>query len=152
MVKDVNKIPTLINNLDKGEERILRKVGSFMEGKIKEKIHKKDHPEWEDITDETKKRKKSTKILFDTGKLVNSITHKLDAKISSVLIGVFQASIKVGDVVGEEAVNIAAVHEYGSPKRGIPCRSFIRSTFDEKKDEAEKLIISEENKILKKYS
>lgn len=50
-------------------------------------------------------------------------------------------SVKVG-VVGEQASEdrggitlseLAAVHEYGSPKRGIPERSFIRSTLDAKK-------------------
>lgn len=50
--------------------------------------------------------------------------------------------VKVG-VIGTAAqsahegisnVELAAVHEFGSPDRGIPERSFIRSTYDEKRD------------------
>ncbi len=31
-------------------------------------------------------------------------------------------------------VQIGAIHEFGAPEKNIPQRSFIRSTFDEKKD------------------
>lgn len=52
------------------------------------------------------------------------------------------AYVKVG-VLGEaedrdggvSAVELATIHEYGAPAAGIPERSFLRRTFDRKKDE-----------------
>jgi hypothetical protein len=42
-----------------------------------------------------------------------------------------------GDITYGE---LAAVHEYGSPKRGIPERSYIRSTFEAKRKEYESFL------------
>jgi phage gpG-like protein len=89
---------------------------------------------------------------MDTGHLRNSITHKVEKDKDRVLVGIFSASAEAGDTTGDEAVMIAAVHEFGSPKQKIPKRSYIRSTFDDKKDVTEKLIEAEVNKILKRYS
>ena len=156
-VKDVNKIPALLNSLDGETERILRKAGAFMEGAIRDTITK-GRPEWDKLTDATIKRKtirgkKGDKKLMDTGAMRNSVTHKAEPEKDRVLVGIFRATAEVGeDIKGEEAVSIAAVHEFGSPKRGIPKRSFIRSTFDEKKDETGKLIESEVDKVLRRYS
>lgn len=36
-------------------------------------------------------------------------------------------------------VGLAAIHEYGAPKAGIPERSFIRSTFAARKDDVKRL-------------
>lgn len=36
-------------------------------------------------------------------------------------------------------LEVAAVHEFGAPAAGIPARSFIRATFDEKRDEIARL-------------
>ncbi len=44
---------------------------------------------------------------------------------------------------------IAAVHEYGSTKRGIPPRPFLRTTEDEKKGSWKKFIESGARRILK---
>ncbi|MHC1623443.1 MAG: phage virion morphogenesis protein [Candidatus Methanospirareceae archaeon] len=158
-IKDTNKIPTLLNEVKDEKERILRKAGAFMEGAIKDTITKgKPDSEWPRLQDATIRRKtirgkKGDKKLMDTGAMRNSVTHKVESDKDRVLVGIFRASAEVGEnITGEEAVNIAAVHEFGSPKRGIPKRSFIRSTFDEKKDEAEKLIEKEVNKMLTKPS
>lgn len=151
-VKDTNRIPALLNKLKGEKERILRKAGAFMEGEIKKTITS-GRPDWKKLNPATIKRKKSSKPLMDTGAMRNAVTHKAEPENDRVLVGIFRASAEVGEnIKGEEAVNIAAVHEFGSPKRGIPKRSFIRSTFDEKKDEAEKLIESEVGKVLKQYS
>lgn len=45
-----------------------------------------------------------------------------------------------GEVVGElSLLQIAAIHEYGSKRAGVPERSFIRRTFNVKRDELVKL-------------
>ncbi len=36
---------------------------------------------------------------------------------------------------GSDEVLIGSVHEFGSPERGIPERSFLRSTFNEKRED-----------------
>lgn len=72
-------------------------------------------------------------------------TRERDTGLSKLKLTISQLqtkpSVKVG-VVGEKASEdrggitlseLAAVHEYGSPKAGIPERSFIRSTLDAKK-------------------
>ena len=151
-VKDTNHIPALLNELKGEKERILRKTGAFLEGEIKKTITS-GRPDWKKLKPATIKHKKSSKPLMDTGAMRNAVTHKVEPKNDRVLVGIFRASAEVGaDIKGEEAVNVAAVHEWGSPKRGIPKRSFIRSTFDEKKDEAGKLMESEVDKVLRKYS
>ncbi len=59
--------------------------------------------------------------------------------------GIETAHVKVG-VIGSEAsaahggtgltnVEIATIHEFGAPRAGIPERSFIRSTFQVRRDE-----------------
>jgi phage gpG-like protein len=45
-------------------------------------------------------------------------------------------------------VELAAVHEFGSPSRNIPARSFIRRTFDLKKDAIERTIGALVRKII----
>lgn len=55
--------------------------------------------------------------------------------------------VKVG-VLGKSApregaidnVGLAVVHEFGVPSKGIPSRPFLRSTFDAKKDDWNKLL------------
>jgi len=130
-IRDENHIPDLLNSLPKEKEQILRLVGSFLEGKIKEKITHGD-PSWPSLKPETVKRKGSSKPLIDTGKLRNSITHKVEG--DAVLVGVF----------AEDVCVYAAVHEFGSPKKNIPQRSYLRKTFDEQKEEIERLI---DNKV-----
>ncbi|RLI74767.1 hypothetical protein DRO97_05075 [Archaeoglobales archaeon] len=136
MIKDINKIPDLLNSLEKEKEEILKKAGAFLEGAIKETITK-GRPEWSPLKPETIKRKGSSKPLIDTGKLRASITHRIEGNI-----------IKVG-VFGEEAL-IAAVHEFGSPKKNIPQRSFIRVTADEKEKDLQKLVDEEVEKVIRR--
>lgn len=138
MIKDEDKIKELLDKLQQEKERILRLAGSFLEGKIKEKITLSD-PEWPPLKPETVKRKKSSKPLIDTGRLRNSITHKIEE--DKALVGVF----------GEEVVVYAAVHEFGAPRKNIPQRSYLRKTFDEQKDQLEKLVIAEVEKVLKRF-
>ena len=145
-IKDRDRTADLINALSEGKERILREVGAFLEGKIKETITK-GRPEWPPLSPETlearrKKGRFSTKPLLDTGHLRNSVTHKVEG--NAVKVGVF----------GEEAI-IAAVHEFGTTRAGrghkvsIPARPFIRPTVDENIEEVEKIVGREVEKVIK---
>ena len=139
MIRDVNKIPELLNALPKEKEQILRKAGAFLEGAIKQKITEGD-PSWPPLKPETIKRKGSSKPLIDTGKLRASITHKVED--DKALVGIFSG----------EALNYAAVHEFGAPRKNIPERSYLRKTFDEKKDEIERLIDAEIEKVIRRHT
>jgi len=137
MIKDVNKIPAFLSSLPSEKERLLRLVGAFLEGKVKLTIQQ-GRPEWPPLKPETIKRKGSSKPLIDTGKLMNSITHKVEKSV-----------VKVG-VFGEYAV-VAAVHELGSAVRNIPARPYLKPTLDENEKNIELLIKSEIEKLLDKY-
>ena len=139
MIKDKNNIPDLLNSLPKEKERILRLAGRFLEGKIKE-LFIKTPSEWPSLKPETIKRKGSSKPLIDTGRLSNSITHKVEG--DKALVGIF----------GGEVLIYAAVHEFGSPKKNIPQRSYLRLGFDKNKEEIEKLIDAEIEKVLRRFS
>jgi len=139
MIRDVNKIPELLNALPKEKEQILRKAGAFLEGAIKQKITEGD-PSWPPLKPETIKRKGSSKPLINTGKLRASITHKVED--DKALVGIFSG----------EALNYAAVHEFGAPRKNIPERSYLRKTFDEKKDEIERLIDAEIEKVIRRHT
>ena len=54
-----------------------------------------------------------------------------------VRVGVLDDGPKTGATAGGRAtlVGVAALHEYGAPAAGIPQRSFIRATVDEKRSE-----------------
>lgn len=139
MIKDVNKIPELLNSLPDEKERILKLAGAFLEGKIKE-LFTKTPSEWPPLKPETIKRKGSSKPLIDTGRLRNSITHKVEE--DKALVGIF----------GGEVLVYAAVHEFGSPRKNIPERSFLRLGFDKSKEEIEKLLDAEIEKVLRRHT
>jgi len=160
-IHDRNNIPRLLNAFPKEKERILRLAGAFLEGKIKEKIQQGD-PEWKPLHPFTIQRKKSDKPLIDTGThILNRITHKVEGDV-----------VKVG-VFGESAL-IASVHEFGAKIRVtekmrkflhaqglhlrkatehivIPQRSYLRKTFDEQKDEIERLIDGKVKTVVEKF-
>jgi phage gpG-like protein len=159
-IHDRNNIPRLLNAFPKEKEQILRVAGAFLEGKIKELITETPS-EWPKLHPFTIQRKKSDKPLIDTGKLRNSITHKVEG--DTVKVGVF----------GEEAL-IASVHEFGCKIRvtekmrkflhaqglhlrkdteyiTIPQRSFLRLGFDKNKEEIEQLIGEEVKAVVEKF-
>lgn len=139
MIKDRNNIPDLLNSLQREKEQVLRKAGAFLEGKIKE-LFTKTPSEWPPLKPETIRRKGSSKPLIDTGRLRNSITHKVEG--DKALVGIF----------GGEVLVYAAVHEFGSPKKNIPERSFLRLGFDKNKEEIERLIDAEIEKVLRRHT
>lgn len=54
------------------------------------------------------------------------------AEIIAALEELTKTSVRVGifGKTGSEIVNRAFIHEYGAPRRNIPERSFLRSSFD----------------------
>ncbi len=55
-------------------------------------------------------------------------------KIYNLVRKVDGASVRAGALDGPSS-EIATIHEYGAPKAGIPERSFVRSTFRDKRGE-----------------
>lgn len=129
MIRDEDRTPEFLNDMQNKIEKTLRLAGSYLEGKIKEKITNTD-PEWPPLKPETIKRKGSSKPLIDTGKLRNSIVHNVELEKKRVLVGVFS----------QDVATYAAVHEFGAPRRNIPQRSYLRKTFDEEVENLSKLI------------
>ena len=142
-VEDKNNIPELLKSLPQEKERILRLAGAFLEGKVKE-IIQRGRPDWPPLKPSTIRCKGSDKPLIDTGKLLNSITHKVE-----------DDTVKVG-VFGEYCI-VAAVQEFGTNRAGrnrnvvIPARPYLRPTFDENKEEIERLIGSEVQAVIEKF-
>ncbi len=90
-------------------------------------------PGWTPLKPATIKRKKSSKPLIQYGDLRQSINVKPIVR-GSVFVGVPRAAIRKRGQKGKSLMNIAAVHEYGAPKAGIPARPFIFSTLNERRD------------------
>lgn len=70
------------------------------------------------------------------------------ASQSFVKVGVLSdGKLHEGDTIG--AAGLAAVHEFGSPSRKIPERSFLRSTLSNKKDDFNAWVKSNGDNIFK---
>lgn len=80
----------------------------------------------------------SNQILIATSTLVNSVTTKQSADKMEAFVGVLRQGKKRKD--GTAPVVIAAVHEFGSPKRGIPARPYLRPTFKEQLPKVQELV------------
>lgn len=74
----------------------------------------------------------SEQILIATSTMMNSITVDSRENGNQAFVGVNRQA-KGKD--GASRAMIGAIHEYGSAKRGIPPRPFLRPTLAEKKDE-----------------
>lgn len=116
----------LVNVMEESISGNLEKAGAFLEAKMVEKISSGLSPA---LKPATISRKGSSQPLVDKGQMMGQISHQQKDK-NSVNVGVF----------GSRA-GIALVHEMGSPSRGIPERSFIRSTTNENKDEIIRIVV-----------
>lgn len=73
------------------------------------------------------------------------------AKKARVRVGILADEPKEtedGDTSPLSLVEIAAIHEFGAPAAGIPQRSFIRGTVDEKRHEIEQLQFAQAKRIV----
>lgn len=77
--------------------------------------------------------------------LDDRVFRELRAKIGKLAE---EAHVRVGvlaeDKHGEEGVSmveLAAIHEFGSPSRNIPERSFIRSTFHSRREDLQRILV-----------
>lgn len=61
---------------------------------------------------------------------------EIAARDRSVKVGVMAAA-----GASSELLTIAAVHEFGSPSRNIPQRSWLRSTFRDKRGELDRMVV-----------
>lgn len=76
-------------------KRALNRLGLFGVAKVREYIRKVGQDVWPDITDATKIAKDSTKILIDTGQLIQGITHTVRvASVSQITASSIAAGIK----------------------------------------------------------
>lgn len=116
--------------------RALGEVGTGLENAIVQKIQAGIPPP---LQPETIRRKRSSKPLIDTGQMLASITHRIEAKPDQVIL-------RVG-IFDEKIIEYAVTHEYGDPTRNIPERSFLRSTFDEEKEKLIKIISEDLSKL-----
>lgn len=71
------------------------------------------------------------------------------AKRSYTKIGIQQES-NLGDRELGEMATIGAVHEFGSPRRRVPARSFMRTSFDEQLNEINNLKRSLHSAVLQR--
>ena len=78
-------------------------------------------------------------------KVNDKVWRKLKSRLA--MLGRKDASVKVGVLEGSgehdggfSMVELAAVHEFGSPANNIPSRSFIRATFVNNREEAARVL------------
>lgn len=79
----------------------------------------------------------------DRWREIQERVRKLKGAKAYAKAGVIGAKATSSHVDGQALTNVqlAAVHEYGMPERGIPERSFIRATFREHREEYRALLI-----------
>ena len=122
----IKRLGELGVNYKEGVEKGVLKAAIHMEERIDNKL------ESGTITPALKPatiaRKGSSKPLIDSGEMKGQVDH------SQIEPG----KVKVG-VIGGRA-GAAVTHEFGDPSRGIPERSFIRSTWNEEKGAVKKII------------
>lgn len=111
-------------------------VGRFIEDKMAEKIILKQLSP--PLTDETEKRKGSSRVLFDKNPLLSQIDSRVSAD-GLVEVGVFDGP--------EKRAFIAMIHEYGAPAANIPERSFMRSAVEENRKGFKKAFKDGWNKV-----
>ncbi|WP_135612752.1 HK97-gp10 family putative phage morphogenesis protein [Methanococcoides sp. AM1] len=119
-----SKLGQFRQDLESSVQQNLAKAGVFLEGEMVMKIQSGLTPP---LKEATVKRKGSDTPLFDSGELLDQISHDLSG--DTVEVGVF----------GSRA-QIAKYHEFGAPKAGIPERSFMRSAFNENKKKIKKIM------------
>lgn len=80
----------------------------------------------------------SVKVIDDDKKWKEVIRQAGKMDDAYVTVGIHKGT---GDYPNDAPVTlVAAVHEFGAPSKGIPSRSFIRSTFDENIESWKKII------------
>lgn len=121
--------------IEQGLKNGIEKGAFHLEAKMVDKINSNIAPPLKEATIESKG---SSLALVDTGELRLEISTQIEPGGLSAKIG----------VMGGRA-EIAAVHEWGLPARGIPERSFMRSTWNEKKGKVEQIIAEEIKKAIK---
>lgn len=109
---------------EKGTQDRLEVAGTFLEGKMAEKIDMWLTPA---LKAETIARKKSSQPLIDKGELYSQVDHRSGP--GYVEVGVF----------GSRAM-IARIHEFGAPRANIPERSFMRSAHLENEKKIRKIV------------
>lgn len=74
-------------------------------------------------------------------KVWQALRRRLEASAKShVVVGVLANKGGTADHGGVTMVELAAIHEFGAPKAGIPERSFLRSTMSKQEPALNKLI------------
>lgn len=138
--KKANKIlGDLADKLDRAAELSLRQAVLIVERIVVQHFQNQDlgwaGHKHKSYTEMKAKKGFSTAILIMTSTLMNSITTKIREPGVEGFVGVLRGA---GGSGGKDGVMIGAVHEYGSAKRGIPPRPYLRPSLEEAVPEIEK--------------
>ena len=120
-----NNIPNLIEMIRGNVVEFVKPAGRFLEGKVAEQIGSGSTPP--PLSPLTIARKGSSSTLVDTGQMLGQVETKEASDY--VAVGIF------GSRSG-----IATVHEFGSPSKNIPERSFLRKQLNENVEEMKDII------------
>ena len=128
---DWSKLDRMFSDVGPRFERNIQaatdKNGRMLEAGMVETIEKEGYGAWPALQPETIKRKAKAgreKMLQWTGQLMAGIRYARDAW-NSGFVGI-RRNVKRAE--GGDLVNVAAVHEMGSPARNIPARPFAAPT------------------------
>ena len=158
MIRDLNNIPALLNNVDRILQAAAEVVGEYLEGKILDTINSQGNGQWPPLAKSTKRKKGSSQAWVDTGELRAQIVHRIltDGLGKSIQVGIFESELGFIAACLEFGTNDSGAVTAGGmmhqwKKQHIPERPLFRLTFDLEKENIEQLIARELDRQIDKY-
>ena len=158
MIRDLNNIPALINDVDRILQATAEAVGQYLEGKILDTINSQGNGQWPPLAKSTKRKKGSSQAWVDTGELRAQIVHRIlsDGLGKNIQVGIFESEMGFIAACLEFGTNDTGAVTAGGmmhqwKKQHIPERPLFRITFDLEKEHVEQIIADELNRQIDKY-
>lgn len=158
MIRDLNNIPALLNNVDSILQATAEVVGEYLEGKILDMINSQGNGQWPPLAMSTKRKKGSSQAWVDTGELRAQIVHRIlhDGLGKSIQVGIFESEYGFIAACLEFGTNDTGAVTAGGmmhqwKKQHIPERPLFRLTFDLEAENVEQLIARELDRQIAKY-
>jgi len=158
MIRDLNNIPALRNNVDSILQATAEVVGEYLEGKILDMINSQGNGQWPPLAMSTIRKKGSSQAWVDTGGLRAQIAHRIlhDGLGKSIQVGIFESEYGFIATCLEFGTNDTGAVTAGGmmhqwKKQHIPERPLFRLTFDLEAENVEQLIARELDRQIDKY-
>ncbi len=158
MIRDLNNIPALLNDVDRILQATAETVGEYLEGKILDMINSQGNGQWPPLAKSTRRKKGSSQAWVDTGELRAQITHRIlsSGLGKNIQVGIFEseygfiaACLEFGTNDSGAVTAGGMMHQW--KKQHIPERPLFRLTFDLEAENIQKIIADELSRQIDKY-